>query len=482
VVTKSKLLFIALLAGLLSCSGVPFLVPNPPGGKKTETAGPGREETKRSLPPPVSAAGADAIDFAVAFAEDTGGRENVPPAASVEAEKTPLVSGFHNLIVVPGKMIRVALRRNVSRTVLHTSDTMEVHSPSLKIAARCMGRIMVETKGTGYITIIVNDGPPHDVALPCTLTAVRQSNLFDLGEERYRGSLIITGKGVLTLVNHVAVEEYLRGVVPLEMGKRSREEIEALKAQAVAARTYAYKHIGGNKGESFDVLRTIADQVYGGADVETVEADYAVNATRDLVLLWRDSLADVYYHSTCGGRTAGIDEAWGNSYREYLCSRNDIASDGQAYCSFSPAYTWEESWDAGDLSKILSTTAGQTVPDARFGGRLRAIKVEQRFGCGRVKMCRLLGTEGSVACGGDKIRFVLRRKSASGEILRSTNFSVEKNGPDIFMLRGKGYGHGVGMCQMGAIGRSRRGQNFEQILLAYFSPAQIGRIQFAPAR
>jgi stage II sporulation protein D len=487
VAARNKLISLALLAGLascmISCSGMPFLVPHPPGesGRKADTAAvvPGKEPRKDVTLPGVAAAGVDAIDFAAAFGADTGvsGAE-WPVFQEQTEEKPPVVSAPPYVPFLPGKMIRVALRQGISRAVLHASGTVEVHSSSLSPPARCKGRLSVEKKGPGKITIAVNGGVPHDVVLPCTLMAASQSNLFDLGNERYRGSFIISGETTLSLVNFIAVEDYLRGVLPIEMGKRGMEEIEALKAQAVAARTYAYRRIAVNAAQPFDVLSTVADQVYRGADVETAECSYAVNATGDLVLWWGDSLADVYYHSTCGGRTADASEVWGASRREYLCSKSDIAPDGQAYCSSAPAFNWEESWNAAELSNILCTRARQTFPDARFGGTLRTLKVEERFRCGRVKRCLIAGTDGKFECGGDKLRFVLRRKSAAGEILRSANFTVEKNGPDVFTLRGRGFGHGIGMCQMGALGRARKGQNFEQILRAYYNPAYIVRIQY----
>lgn len=482
---KNKFLTVSLLTVLVycavSCTGLPFLMPNPPGGgtRKADTAAAAAaSEPKKAVSVPAPAAGVDTIDFAAAFSADTGGTVIAPPAPPKQArEKTPVVSSPISELPMPGKMIRVALRRNVSKAELQTSEAVEVHSPSLSAPARCTGRLIVEKKVAGYLTITVNNGPPHEVALPCSLIAVNRSNLFSLGGERYRGSIIVNGKEVFSLINLISVENYLRGVLPIEMGKRGMEEIEALKAQAVAARTYAYKRIACNKGQPYDILSTTADQVYRGADVESSECNYAINATGDLVLWWHDSLAEVYYHSTCGGRTASVSEVWGSSNRVYLCSKSDSAPDGQAYCSFAPAFSWEESWDAAELSKILRTSARQTLPDAHFGGNLRSVKVEERFGCGRVKLCRITGSEGSFECGGDKLRSVLRRKSAGGDILRSANFTVEKNGPQIFSVRGSGFGHGVGMCQMGAIGRARRGQNFEQILQAYFSPAQIVRIQ-----
>jgi stage II sporulation protein D len=473
------------MSGAVSCTGIPFLVPHPPGaGAEKDGARTAAAPVEKAEPQPASlpAAGADTIDFAAAFSVDTGVTGISPPVPSIPAqEKTPVIAVPRNVFFVPGKMIRVALRRNISRAELQVSDNVEVHSRSLSGPARCSGRLLVEKRNSIAAAISVNGGSPHEVALPCTLIAVNQSNLFGLEGKRYRGSFIICGRGSFSIVNLMAVEEYLRGVLPIEMGKSGMEEIEALKAQAVAARTYAYRHMANRGAEPFDVLSTIADQVYGGADVETAESNFAVNATGDLVLWWRDSLADIYYHSTCGGRTASISEVWGGPYREYLSSHSDIAPDGQAYCSFAPAYSWEESWNAADLSKIVRTFSRQVLPDSRYSGTLQSVAVQERFGCGRVKSCRIVGSEGSLDYGGDKLRFILRRTMSANDILRSANFSVEKNGPKVFVLRGRGFGHGVGMCQMGAIGRARRGQNFEQILEAYFRPAKIARINYAPS-
>jgi stage II sporulation protein D len=468
---------------MLACTGVPFLVPNPPAGKKNSAAAEKKPEPKVT-PAPVTQTQVqaptsdDTIDFAAAFAPDTGSERLQWNVEGVSATPAPAAASAYRAIIVPGNTVRVALRRNVSRAVVHTGDTVEVRSSSLAAPARCTGRLLVETKAAGLVTISVNDGPRHEVALPCTLSAVHQSNIFDLGEERYRGSLIITGREFITFVNYIPVEVYLRGVLPLEMGKRGWVEAEALKAQAVAARTYAYRHIADNRGDQpFDVVRTVADQVYGGADAETAETDSAVTATAGIVLAWHGALADAYYHSTCGGATAGVDEAWGKPGREYLSSRSDLAPDGRAYCSISPSFSWEESWDAQDLSKILQATVHQAVPGGRFDGKLKEIVVDERFGSGRIKSCRLVGSGGSVECGGDKLRSVLRRKTATGDILRSANFTVVKNGPHTFTLRGTGYGHGVGMCQMGAIGRARQGQDFEQILRAYFTGIELCRVQ-----
>jgi stage II sporulation protein D len=459
---------LVLVCTMVSCTGLPFLVPNPPSAGKKETAetpSPQAQSKTEGKERSEGNGAADSIDFAVAFdihpPSAAGGSSKVPPAVA------PVQLPVH------GTRIRVALRQNCSRAVLFSSGNVEARSLSIKNPFRCSGRLVIEARGAGRIAVTDASGSLHEVALPCTLLSMNESNRIFLDQASYRGSMILAGERLFSIVNYIAVEDYLRGVLPLEMGRRVREEIEALKAQAIVARTYAYKRIRGRSGEPFDLLSTVADQVYGGVDIETAEADNAVSATAGLVLSWRDSLADVYYYSTCGGRTANIEEVWGTARCPYLSSQSDIAPDGRAYCAFASQFNWEETWDAGELSNILHSTVKKTMPDEQFNGNLKAIKVDGRFGCGRVKSCRLCGTGETVVCGGDKLRFILRRKTADGEILRSANFTVETNGPHSFTLRGKGYGHGVGMCQTGAMARARDGQSCKEILRAYYKEIRI---------
>jgi stage II sporulation protein D len=333
----------------------------------------------------------------------------------------------------------------------------------------------MEVRSGGRLSISTPDAATFEVALPCTLALRGESGLFDFGQESYRGFVVVDGSSRLTIVNYIDIEEYLRGVLPLEMGKPALGEIEALKAQAVAARTYAYNRMQEHTSSLFDVVRSIADQAYGGATVETPEADAAIAATKGLVLTWNESLAQVYFHSTCGGRTATIHEVWDRPPCEYLSSVEDRDPQGTAYCSSSPQFFWKESWNAEQLSRILRVTIKKAYPGSAFTGKLTSIVVGERFLCGRIQTCTLESPAGENVCGGDKLRFVMRRKSSGGYLLRSANFSVVENGPNRFELEGIGYGHGVGMCQMGAIGRARAGQTFEQILKAYFRGVQISR-------
>jgi stage II sporulation protein D len=475
-VTKSSVFFAFCGAALIACAGISctslaLLVPNPSHGdgkkeKQEPSATPGTPEKEQREN---TAEGSNDIDFSLAFAVDLLPETRTAPAAQKGGETADIVT-------IPTSKIRVAVRQGITGVSLYVMGSFEARSASFEQPVESKGRIAFEMTHGDRIALSLADAPPVEVAVPCTLALRGESALFDFGQESYRGFLVIHGGQKPALVNHINMEEYLRGVLPLEMGKVKKEEIEALKAQAVAARTYACNRMAERSAQRFDVVRTIADQVYGGVTVETPEADAAVAATKGMVLVWRDSLARVYFHSTCGGHTAGMHEVWDRPYCEYLCSVDDNDPQGVPYCSISPQFTWTETWSAEQLSKILRNTYGKAFPGKRFAGRLTSIVIRERLPCGRIQACMFETSGGDQECGGDKVRFVLRRKNAAGYLLRSANFEVIENGPNQFSVEGKGYGHGVGMCQMGAIGRARQGQNWREILKAYYKGVEIGKV------
>src|SRR3954470_22145803 len=127
--------------------------------------------------------------------------------------------------------------------------------------------------------------------------------------KRYRGDLLVSlGDSGLVVINRLSMDSYLRGVVPLEIGNRTAAEMAAVQAQAVAARTYAYKHLNPNR--AFDMYSTVQDQVYGGVDAEKPQSDSAIMATADVVVLYNGQPITTPYHSTCGGSTGGVSEVW----------------------------------------------------------------------------------------------------------------------------------------------------------------------------
>ena len=163
----------------------------------------------------------------------------------------------------------------------------------------------VALPGSPARTLLV-DGPDGTREAPSPLeVAAADGSPVPVGDSRYRGTVrvVATPRGTLHVVNRVALEEYLLGVVPLEMGPRVYDEVEALKAQAVAARTYAVKRKGDFSAEGYDLCATARCQVYGGASAEQPLSTQAVKETAGEVLLWAGAPADTLFTSTCGGRT-----------------------------------------------------------------------------------------------------------------------------------------------------------------------------------
>ena len=153
-----------------------------------------------------------------------------------------------------------------------------------------------------------------------------------LNKACYEGEFAISANGnKLNVINVIDIEEYLRGVVPYEIGKLDESKIEALKAQAIAARTYAYKHFGSRATHGFDIYADTRDQVYKGLHSATEITDKAVLETEGIVMTYNKEFITAYYHSTCGGQTEGV-VTWGRPDHPYLQSKPDLRPDGTPWC------------------------------------------------------------------------------------------------------------------------------------------------------
>jgi stage II sporulation protein D len=298
--------------------------------------------------------------------------------------------------------------------------------------------------------------------------------------KQYRGEIAIvpTDSGLL-VVNRLSMDSYLRGVVPLEIGNRTAAEFAAVQAQAVAARTYAYKHLTSTR--AFDMYSTVQDQVYGGVDAEKPQSDSAITTTADVVVLYNGQPITTPYHSTCGGSTAGVSEVWYDQPDQpYLRPVSDrIPGTNSFYCDPSPRFSWTQSYDAAGLRAVMDKyLAAYTKAPKNGVGKITDIREQGRTPSGRVAALTVQTETGSYTLRGNDIRFVLR--DPKGAILNSTYFTLVEstNGGEISNLtvNGHGYGHGIGMCQWGAIGRARAGQNYRTILETYYPGTTIGRI------
>jgi stage II sporulation protein D len=341
---------------------------------------------------------------------------------------------------------------------------------------------MVSPSGTGLRVSRTEGAASTQTNLQITaLRSAAGESYVTWNGKRYRGQLLITATDSgLLVVNKVPLESYLRGVVPLEIGNRTAAEHAAVEAQAVAARSYSYLHLFPT--HAYDMVSTVQDQVYGGVDAEKPVSDAAVAATDGMVVMYAGKVINTPYHSTCGGSTAAVHEVW---YKEpdqpYLRPVSDkIPGTESYYCDPSPKFRWTSSFTTESLRSVLEKylSAYTNAPKGSLG-RITGVYEEGRTESDRVRSLRIVTDRGTYSVRGNDIRFVLR--SPDGTILNSTYFTAEAtvSGGEVsgLTLRGGGYGHGIGMCQWGAIGRARAGQDYRTILSTYYPGTTIGRMR-----
>ncbi len=304
----------------------------------------------------------------------------------------------------------------------------------------------------------------------------REGRIRVTGKE-YRGSMeVVSNKnGKLTVVNVLDVENYLRGVVPPEIGKLPEARIEALKAQAVAARTYTVANLGRRKALGFDLYGTVADQVYRGHDAEWPVADRAISETRGVIATYKGKPIAAYYSSTCAGETEAIEDAWGGKPVSYLRSVRDRDRGSGDFCRHSPVYAWRVEWEKKTLENILATRLPGLDPRKAGEFSLRDMEVKQRSETGRVQLLEIKSNHGTTTLRGDRIRSALRRPVRDQPMLRSTKFDLKFRRGTI-VAEGGGYGHGIGLCQMGAIGMAERGYKYDRILKHYYRGIDLDRV------
>jgi stage II sporulation protein D len=219
---------------------------------------------------------------------------------------------------------------------------------------------------------------------------------------------------------------------------------------------------------------SVLDQIYIGMKMEDSLVNQLIEKTKGEVIENNKRIIKAYYHSTCGGKTENIEEIWNRPEEEYLKKVSD-----DLYCSWSKRYKWEEVWIKEDLENKLPSFLKSffQIPDEGTG-KLLDIKIVKRSSSGRVKELKIETENKTFLVFKDNIRWVLRRASDPSSILFSTLFDLEiKKGKNneikSIIIKGKGNGHGVGMCQTGAIGMARKGYSYQQILIHYYTGVKI---------
>ena len=290
-----------------------------------------------------------------------------------------------------------------------------------------------------------------------------------LGKACYPGSVMFRSvNGKLDAINSVDVEDYLRGVVPYEIGKLDSGRIEALKAQAVAARTYAYKHFNSRETLGFDVYADTKDQVYKGLASATPLTDAAVKATAGVVMTYNGQFIIAYYHSTCGGVTETL-ATWNRKGLPYLQSKPDRRPNGKPWCDESSYIKWERRFADKEIVKLFKSNASEakanfSTPKGNDFSTVKSIEIKDKLKSGRILTLRVETDKGHFDVLTDRTRWLFKK---AGTILPSSFFSIRKDGKE-WVLTGTGFGHGVGMCQMGVRARAQAGQSYQEILSHYY--------------
>lgn len=375
--------------------------------------------------------------------------------------------------------VRVGVVVDTASATLSSATGLQIISADGEVVRSASPGEQVVVSADGVGRLRVGGSPVAGGATRITIRPTGPGNVTVDGRA-YRGEVVVQGNGPgsLTVVNRVDMEAYLLGVVPREIGRVGPERFEAAKAQAVAARTYAVAYLGRREALGFDVFATVQDQVYGGVADEYDLVSRAVRETAGEILAYEGRPIQAYYHSTCAGHTAAIDEVWDAEPVPYLRAVRDVdPRTGRAYDHFSSRFTWTQRWPAEELESIFSRTLADSVRPGMDGvGEIRDIQVLERTESGRIARMRITTTTGEFFVGGDRIRWVFL--TPAGAILNSSRFDVEivrdaSGEAAEVVATGGGWGHGIGMCQVGAMGRAEAGQDYRTILGAYYPGARL---------
>ncbi len=275
--------------------------------------------------------------------------------------------------------------------------------------------------------------------------------------KRFRGGTdIMRREGEkLSVINEIDIEDYLYGVLYHEVSHRW--PMEVLKAQAIAARTFALYQKAQNKSQPYDLRNDIYSQVYGGRNSERWATTKAVNLTKGKVLTYDGRIFPAYYHATCAGHTEDASNLWNID----LPPLKGTACD---FCKKSPHYRWTKEIGLWSLKAKLKD-AGYTI------GRIESVTVLSKNVSVRAEKIEIKDESGTSVIMTAK---EFRQMIGPNEV-RSTNFETSVKWNKL-RLRGSGWGHGVGMCQWGAYGMARKGKRAEEILAYYYPGTEITTI------
>ncbi len=317
------------------------------------------------------------------------------------------------------------------------------------------------------------------------------NNFWSNVEDRsYRGEMEIgIDSGVIKIINRLSLEEYLYGVLPAEMPANWPQE--ALKAQAVAARSETIAKLGRHRSDGFDLCAEVHCQVYSGVEKETELSNMAVDSTKGIILEYDSKAVDAVYSSNCGGHTQGNIFGKGKPVA-YFTGVADVAEEGKlvfplapfeleywfkdpptgTYCNIpeyikASNFRWMRIYPEALLRLVVDKVSGV--------GEIKKIIVLKRNESGHVTKIKIVGTDSTRVIERElNIRKILGNLRSS-MFKVETRYSRDKN-PKEFIFYGGGWGHGVGMCQSGSCGMAKDGKNYQEILQHYFYHADLRKV------
>lgn len=273
------------------------------------------------------------------------------------------------------------------------------------------------------------------------------SDHFTVNSAQYRGPLVVkqSSNGIY-IIEVVQLEDYLQGVLPYEMSHSW--PLEALKAQAVAARTYTLKVLPSRKKRDFDLYSDVRDQMYKGSVKIYDSVKKAVNGTKGEVLLFKGELFHTFYHANCGGHTNGA-----------VADVKPLSGAKCGYCESGNGYKWEKTLSKEAVNNYLKKN--------NIAGTFKSMKVGKKAAGGRAETLVLTTTKQTKEVNCNAFRL------AVGSTTMKSCLITKING---LKLQGRGYGHGKGLCQEGAKGMAQAGKDYRDILDNYYPGSKINKI------
>lgn len=358
--------------------------------------------------------------------------------------------------------------------VRHCSFILAVGALLFALSAECLGAARIRVAIADSSTQVVLQSPagltigrgrtakvrrtitltPADLGTDPILVRSRGSSISVNGK-KYRGTMEVRRNGIgrIRVINDLDLEDYLKGVVAAEIPHEW--EMEALKAQAVASRTYALHQKEASGGRSYHLLATVDSQMYVGMEGERPRAVRAVDDTRGEVLQYEGRLISAYYHSSCGGHTEDALELWGID-ASYL---RGVDCDCQRISTYGP---WERKFSIPEVIGALRRE-GYPITD------IAAVENGDITPAGRVKRVLFRSSQGMISIPAESLRSILGYSRFLSVFIEPELVDRE------IVISGRGRGHGVGLCQWGAQDLALQGKEYRAILEHYYPGTKIVR-------